>query len=178
MASKVTRDSKECWQKRRQRSISFHPFFSLSFHFHVDLHFSSCKCSFRRRPLEGEELGVQMMFQELLQGGGGVGGTDLQYLLWKWSSPTEILFQLFFSNHPPPVKLILLPGPARRLDCSLAIWTILDIWWKDDDFCSAPHRSRNINVNWGSRFTIWQNTCPPSDTEMCNLSPVKTASVL
>ena len=54
---------------------------------------------------EGREGGADDVSGTITGGDGGNWPS-----IWKWSSPTEILFQLFFSNHPP-VKLVrMLPN--------------------------------------------------------------------
>ena len=176
MASKVSQDSMECWC-RRQRSIS-----SIFFHFTFMLIYILAAA---RAHLEGDdwrggrEGGADDVWGTITGRGGGVGGTDLQYLLWKWSSPTEILFQLFFSNHPPPVKLILLPGPSLATtlcSCNLDNFRyLMKRWWLL--FWSLQlHKYQYLIKYWRSN-KIWQNTSP-SRPQMRDLSRATTVSVL
>ena len=82
MASKVSQDSMECWW-RRQRSIS-----SIFFHFTFMLIYILAAASAH---LEGDDWrgrkggrgGADDVSGTITGRAGGVGGTDLQYLLWK-----------------------------------------------------------------------------------------------
>ena len=136
MASKVTPDSEECSLAEKPEIYS--TYFIHFFHFTFMLIYILAAASAH---LEGDDWrgrkggrgGADDVSGTITGWAGGVGGTDLQYLLWKWSSPTEILFQLFFSNHPPPVKLILLPGPSLATtlcSCNLDNFRyLMKRWW-------------------------------------------------